>query len=119
MAQTIVREYPVVCSNCGGTGTVCSYGTTTAFKTCPVCNGTGVITIKETIFEGNENNIINEHYHMAKRTEMEKQNHKEKMREDIMNIIISYHCELPDNIVFLPENAKKVIDEYLNTLNTK
>lgn len=74
MAQTIVREYPVVCSNCGGTGTVCSYGTTTAFKTCPVCNGTGVITIKETIFEGNENNIINEHYHMAKRTEMEKQN---------------------------------------------
>lgn len=57
MAKTIVREYPVVCSNCGGAGSVCDYGTISmSFRTCPVCNGTGVITIKETIFEGDENN---------------------------------------------------------------
>lgn len=67
MAKTIVREYPVVCSNCGGAGSICDYGTTSMpFRTCPVCNGTGVITIKETIFEGNENDIINEHYPYGK-----------------------------------------------------
>lgn len=50
--MSITREYNIVCSSCNGnrwipeTTGVSSSATTV----CPACNGSGVITVKETIY---------------------------------------------------------------------
>ena len=48
----IIREIPVICSHCGGTGEVQEFSGsyTGLMKDCKLCSGLGRIYIKETIF---------------------------------------------------------------------
>ena len=39
--------------------------------------------------------------------------HNERLRKVATDIIITYHFTLPNNTVYLPENAEKAIKEYL------
>jgi DnaJ-class molecular chaperone len=50
MKTTTTKQYPDMCRTCNGTGKLadCS-DTTNPYRTCPVCMGTGTITITETI----------------------------------------------------------------------
>jgi DnaJ-class molecular chaperone len=47
--KTITRTYPKACEHCGGTGAVSSWmDSMSTVSMCPVCNGTGVVTVTET-----------------------------------------------------------------------
>lgn len=45
-----MRQYLEMCKTCNGYGQLADSATSTnLYRTCPVCNGSGVITITETI----------------------------------------------------------------------
>ena len=46
--KKVIKTYPGLCKDCGGLGQFMDSRTAPVCKTCPVCKGTGVITITET-----------------------------------------------------------------------
>jgi len=61
------RQYPKVCGSCNGTGSLMEIGTSSSpFRQCPACHGSGVVTVTETEMDGNElaNHVEAEDIHL-------------------------------------------------------
>lgn len=52
MRKTTTRQYNEICKECYGKGMIMdNYNSTSAGRTCPVCNGTGKVMVTETVTE--------------------------------------------------------------------